>query len=1012
MKFIKDEKARIPFSVIGVFLLIGSSITNTYIASLEKDKSIEIANTLYSSEVKQVLRYVESDISRALSYSVLYALKIIGEKPIIHSDLENSVSRDYADCNDDQIVDLNLKKNNFDDIFDFNINYAKNITCFKLNKYLKENFLDGRCRYQDYIINVETTENTNFTLSNWRGINFEKVTMKLERNCFGIDDLFVTEDSKRYVTYFVSDVKINITLYNPNTNESYKFLINPTCIIPSRLPIMIGLTDTFIRSINGREGDIFGNKLCIFVTLLSELYTEARALIQWSQGTTKIKNIVDNEWLKFLVNSGLILEEFMVYNSVDPMSLIELARNVSDLKASNKEALNDKSGLNLLLDFNSIEDKMFEKIENDLNYNIDSSDNSYNQTEIKMMVNEAESNFSNNNMIDTVQYIAEDILYDVECSYYYHRRNLENNPVDENYKICNLKDAYVKLFPDYIYETKGFSFLDPKNSNYKYILGKPNAVNEDDVVIRKINKDKISQAVKNIIEEKLRKTYTCKVKINVLRSNYNDLGYNNGWKPDFKHGDKLINKGKWNFVSSEPIGNTLISTDIIPSNPYSEEWKVTFYRTDEYEICNEWDYKNNKCNQTKKENHDFYQEHIVEFGINLKYNSNDIDSIFIRKNNIFQGETPHQKSRNDDNLEEIRHVFPSYFIENIRDNVIKDYNKKVVSDKNYFYSDGINYHIEWILAKDDSFDNGCVVEALEEIIKMIIEDKIYYSNASKEYNIDSNSFNTMEKGRRLLLNTFNNFKNDYDKEFFYHIDKDLSKDFISVGSKTVYLLRKWFTDEIQTRLEESKKDEFEDLVINEIGSDNAKRFETYEEIQNNIDYKNSLTNLGNIGAGQGIQCGLVMNLDRGKKGYRNWKEDIAFAIDREPNYFNFNKPENAKWDFNIKNICLGGPTGIPLLPIPPIPWFCTINLWSIEIDGIYEKFKLVDTLDETHPSQLFGHDGQIYMRNKTKVYDIMNGQLLGENRPIDFSFWTMNLAIVPPNKLPIGDQTGGIIEEN
>jgi len=1012
--FLKNNKARIPFSVIGIFLIIGSSITTAYIGNLEKDKSQQISSTLDFNEVEQVLRYVESDISRSLSYSGLFALKTIGISPVISSKLDNDVSRDYADLDGDGAKDLDMTGDELDDSYQFNINYAKNITRIKLNEYLRGNFMDDRCNYLDYIINVKTDENKKIPVVDWREVTFEKITMKLSRNCGGVDDLMVTEDNKNYVTYWVAKVNLNITINNTLTGESRTFQINPTCIITSRLPIMIGLTDTFITTINGRENDLFGNKLCIFVTLISEGYTEARALIQWSQGPTKIKNIVDNEWLKFLTNSGLVMEEFMVFNSVDPMSLIELGRRISDLSGDDKTDLSTDhdGGLSVMLNLDNINDKMMEKIQDDINNSLAPGEKGYNKSELEGMINEAESKLGDNNMIKSVQYIAEDMLYEVDCSYYYHRRDLKDNPVDELYNICDLEDAYVKVFSEEVYKNKGVSFTDPDNSDYKYILGKPNADGEEDVVIRNVNEEQFTTGVKNIIETKIEKTYNATVQTDVTRSDYNDLGYKNKWSPDKSHGDKLIKEGSWNHVSSNPLGAYLEIKDTLPTGVYIEKWKVVFNRTDEYEICTDWDYKNNKCNSTKKEYHDYYQEHIVTFSIESIYQSDDVDEVFTNKKDIFNGETPHIISRDDDNLEEIRHVFPSYFVNNIRDDILQNRKKSSVSDKNYFYKDGEEYHIEWLKAKDGAGDNGCVVEALEEIIEMIKQDEQDYSNASKEYSGESNTLDTMDKGRLAMLNTFLGFKDKYNKEFFYHLNKDVSEDFISVGSKTVYIMRSWFTNEIQKKLEESKKDDFRDNIDDQIGSENAKKLNEYEQIQNDDDYKNVMKDLGNIGDGQGIQCGLAMNLERNKPGYKNWEEDIAFAIDREPNYFHFKPDASAKWEFNIKNICLGGPTGIPLLPIPPIPWFCTINLWSIEVDGCYEKFKLVDTLDETHASQLFGHDGQIYMRNRTKVKDIYSGKHIGDNNRIEFSFWTMNFAIVPPNRLPIGDQTGGIIEEN
>jgi len=41
-----NTDARIPFSVIGIFLLLGSSVTTVYIARLEYQEAVEIVRSL------------------------------------------------------------------------------------------------------------------------------------------------------------------------------------------------------------------------------------------------------------------------------------------------------------------------------------------------------------------------------------------------------------------------------------------------------------------------------------------------------------------------------------------------------------------------------------------------------------------------------------------------------------------------------------------------------------------------------------------------------------------------------------------------------------------------------------------------------------------------------------------------------------------------------------------------------------------------------------------------------
>ncbi len=1012
--FLKDDKARIPFSVIGVFLIIGSSVTASYIGSFEQQKSKEICLSLDFSEIEQVLRYVEADISRSLGYSGSEALKFVGNNVVISSTYPSDISEDYGDMDNDDVPDLDMSGDKLDDSVLFNINWIRNIIRCKLNEYIESNFMEGKCNYLDYIVNVLPDSKTGQPISDWRNVTYKKINMELNRNCGGVDDFFVTEKSKNYETYWEFSVPITLNILDTKTEQSRNFKINPNCIITSRLPIMYRLTNTFVETING-DSDIFANKLAVFIGLTGAAYTEARALMMWSQGPSKIKNIVDNEWVKYLTNTGLVLEEFMVFNSVDPMSLIDLATKVGDFTGTKTEGLESSDCLSVDFGLDNIQNDLKQGILDDIN--TDPLSPEYDESDVEELLKEAESKIDDNNMIKSVQHIAEEILYDVECRYYYHRVNSNNEPVDSSYNPCPPKNAHTITLSEKKYKKKGTSYTDPDNSAYKFILGKADADGQEDVVKRNVQKNKINFEIKNEAEKNLKNNYKCYISTDVDRKNHENLGYVGDWSPDYSHGDELLEKGSWIFYKSEPIGSVLSSSDILSKDIYNEQWKVFFKRSDKFKICTEWIEEDDYCNSSKIEYHDFEQSHIVEFSIKPNYkNDTIVDNVFSDKNNIFNLKKPHNSyKRNDDNLRVVREVFPEYFVNSIRDNVLQSYSKNKVNDKNYFYSDKQDYKVEWIKPKDGYGDQGSIVEALEEIISMIEKDEDKYSNASKEYDGDSNNLDSMDSGRVALLNTFIDNRDNYEKEHLYHMNSDPLDSYISIGSKSIYESREWYLDMIQAKLEEDNKKKFKKHINDNIGG-NGDKFDSYEELQGTKgnDYKNALGDLGSIGNGQGIQIGLPMNLEhKGTSNYDRWSEDIAFSVDTIPNYFDFDVSE-GKWEFNVVNTCWGGPTGIPLLPIPPIPWFCTVNFWTIDIEGKYERFKIVDTLDETHADPLFGHDGQVFLREKnSKITDPFSGnQELGSNTELGFDFWVPSFCIVPPNKLPIGDIEGGLREES
>ena len=80
--FFSDNNARIPFSVIGVLLLIGSSMATMHINNLESQKAVEIASTIDFNEVDNLLRYAQADL-----YFVEYLSRHVEGRPIYVSKL-------------------------------------------------------------------------------------------------------------------------------------------------------------------------------------------------------------------------------------------------------------------------------------------------------------------------------------------------------------------------------------------------------------------------------------------------------------------------------------------------------------------------------------------------------------------------------------------------------------------------------------------------------------------------------------------------------------------------------------------------------------------------------------------------------------------------------------------------------------------------------------------------------------------------------------------------------------
>ena len=959
-RFFANKHAHIPFSVIGVFLIIGSTFTTVYVSKLEQEKSLELVSTLDVNEIEHILRYAEADIARMLNYAGMYALEYIGQQPVTYSELESAAAQDYADGvevwteNPDYIDSEN-------EAVQFNMNWARNITRVKINEYLETNFMHNRFEQHDFSINVKTLVN------NWRDIAFQEIPMRLTRDA--PFDLMITEEDNRagdeiiYDTYWEASVDIEIILTDLSSGEQWEFTIHPSSIITSRLPLLMGLTYTYHDTISGVEGDFFGNKLQILVTLISEVYTEARSLVQWSSGPTKIKNIVDNTWLKYVVNAGITAEQFIVFNSVDPMSLIDLIVHAKDL-AGDSDPMGDiedkqdllQSGVSFLIDAGEDVFKTLEK-------------EGIDRENASEMINNLQ-NFTNEStmMQASIGNLSENLLYEVDYIYYYYNGT---NVVEKD-----------KTF----YENNRYDFT--SSDGKRYVLGDL----DNKVFDRVPNYNTINQPVLDEIETTIENAYIATLTTDVSRSKHG--GYEHGWLPGVHHGvpDKLLSSSGWTRTacyntSSDPLA----AGDILPSLLYTESWKAIWNKTETWEICDNYNVSCDCCNESHTEQHTYIQEHDLLFTIDADYPPDDVADVFYQK--IIFGAEPHPDNQTDDNLEVLRSEYPPAFI-TLRDTVLNSRTTSgQVDETNYQYDDGANYMVGWLQGVD-----GCAVEALKNITELIKDDEKIYGKISEEFKKYSR-IEDMDKGRQALLDNFSGRRSIYVNMDYY----EEGSDFTSAGAKVVARIREWFINQIEDALSESPTDMITEEIAEQLGTDGEKKLQDYDKMKE--DYGDVLGNLGSI------QFGLAMHLERESSGTRlGWTEDVALAVDQYPNYLLFHPKKNESggdepWYFNIKNICLFGPTGLPLLPIGVLPWIVTINVWPIEVDGAYERFKLVDTLDETHVNPLFGHSGQVYQRQKSPVEDkLCSGQKIGRTNSINFDFWTLNFAIVPPSRLPIGDQ--------
>ena len=140
-----------------------------------------------------------------------------------------------------------------------------------------------------------------------------------------------------------------------------------------------------------------------------------------------------------------------------------------------------------------------------------------------------------------------------------------------------------------------------------------------------------------------------------------------------------------------------------------------------------------------------------------------------------------------------------------------------------------------------------------------------------------------------------------------------------------------------------------------------------------------------------------------------WDENVTLGVDMQPDYL-FEDSDGGKQLINlgVQNVCFFGPTGIPVLPPPN--YMVQFNSWMINVEGRIDEFTLVDADNEYHPNPMFGHEAQVYMRRDSRIYDPIDGSIIGENLPIEFSFSTGTFIAVPLTGKPICDKFIDITE--
>ena len=1010
----KDRSGRVPFSVLGVFLIIGSSITSTIYINLENTVSEETTFSLGAGELSSMLSFMEADISVALNYAGMSAMDFVGKHPVTKPNRQSEVARGYNGGSWDNLNE-NGEWNNEAFCTQFNMNWTKNITRVKLNPYIQGNYMDDVYCNGKYAINVVDPhpEREGGPVHNWSDITVTEVTMHLDREHTSpgpfipnaVRDIFVAHPSNEDMpAYWEFSLPLQVEIKDVGQDKIIgRRTISISTLVNSRMPLLRELTESYEKCLTG-DGDITDNKLFILMTLLSELYTEGRALAQYGGMYERIPNIVDTRWLRYLVNGVLLLEQFMVFNSIDPAAAIYLLLNAGDLAATGfpeEEAIqmfvSEAADEAISSIFGEPDEELLNTIANDTMEELRERANaSMNHPDAKREIN--------------ITQLAEDILYDTSYRYYYYNKTDEGiylqftnetflgyNATIDGHKCFYMHPPPYYYYNKTFYEQHGYNLskeqyegefinelIEGELLTFNYTLNN-NSASSHTSGCERVVRHALSPSAMNKLERTIDETYKARFTTSVSRQVLD--GYPKYDPSKSSYYDCRQDGGDtWHFVSATPVGSHLSDDDGITHFPYTEVWEVEWNQTHWYghltpqyvngtyvgDICE----GNGSFTYVKKERVTFtiYGEAAVNVN---ETPEDDVDTPFTPIDvNFGHGE------KKDYNLFNISKTYVRNHFLDFRYSILHS----ETTGTNSFHNEGENpYGMGWLMGY-----GGEVELALREILEQIKRDNITVNVNNTEFR--HRDFNdTIDNHTDQLLAKYRPHMQEYINDEAY---RNISTgNYKSCAARVIAKMREWYVNEIETRLEQARNE-----IKNSI-TGNIREALRDHETNINLGDREAARNCG-VEAGDlpALQFGLTMPLTKSGEHYQR-NEQVGFSIDQEPDYFNTEEASSTTYNFLIQNICLFGPSGLPLLPTPVTPWIITINCWYIHVEGQFTRFEVIDTVGEMQPNALFGNTDYSYVRKDIPIYDISSPRSIipiGWNKPIKFRVDTVNVAVVPP----------------
>jgi len=902
MNLLKDKRGRIPFAVLGIFLILGSAVTSAILTNLVKENGRSNEKIL-NGENKKIISKVQTSIIPLIDYVGLRAMQKMAEKPIAEPNISGINPFYRLDLNEDGYPDIYYQhiekkawteklnyiasreesykniKNGFlkwidnitgknlkwSDIYrisdkekkiiekklrdrsilEINKNYVRYLIFKNLSNSIKDiYFFDG------YKVKIKLPER-------WEGIGMKNVYMTMKRN----------GKARTYPVYWSVDIPLNLKIIG---NETYNKKIEVSSIITSRIPLIMALIQEFEDDLNGA-----------FSPFWMEATASAFALT-WLGGYAQFfvggpANIISNDFLSLIANGAILFEENSVFGSFDVMAFILLMYNIAKNIIHDVKEIKFNENVESMDEINGHEKNDLLDLFNNPKYSCDFVD----ENSKKEIDEESKIKF---NITD----VAERAYIDL----------LSSSEIEED-----IKQAYNATIKIKVHR------YDKSPDSYSKVIQKFND-----------EKEETEENEKNYEEEARNKFMGDK-------KNIIDVKFDNAWV----YGEKHL-EDKWNIKNKEKIGEG--SFDNTPSCfiLHEEKWNVGRYRQHHFswKTASKWEidyyYFEKVGNSTIKKygskvitinhNHEYDIKEEKNEDVTIDILSDDFSDIrnngksIEGRNNIYH---PFKQT-----------YFMGYADENMEDALSK-YEERIKWGKNVIneilsansdkYMDGKESNAITIECNHSSWIE---MEAINEI-KRLIKNEL----PKLSIEIDRNSYQTPQElsdlaTKKLLITLNKNMQILENKSKYYSNGK-----FYSAGAKAIYDIKERYLLSLLEILKDANGNDgiigniknFFDGVVNKFKKiiGNAEKSiidhaidSAFSKREKNLKYgASNLNNDSKAAGGSAIKfLSKKFKLIYDAPLPYNWSEDVEFSIHQNPTFID---PERNKDAIKVRNINIFSP---------------------------------------------------------------------------------------------------------